>query len=659
MRTRIFMALALTLITCLTSSRLLATPGINTVRLSSFRSVLLADGKHSTDITATVRDSAGRQVSGNILVSFTTTAGLLSSNQAFTDGSGVARIRLTSASNPGVAHVVAIPTGGTPDTLDIEFTDDPSATYNGNNYMTFGGKAYLAYSTTDRVIECTGPNGGARMAFRNFEVTGDQVQYRCDDGIMRAHGNVILKRGKYVLNASKVFYSLVSGEGYAIAQDPNGTVKSVKFVGDMLVQTPISVPPPSSYMNMPALQVKLIIVAVGITYFPNDKLQFRRPKFYQDTVQILKLPYYELALHSDQLFTDQFISVGTSGFGLELPFYYNLTPTRSGEVILRHQQQIGRGVFSYQPGWAIDVVQSYNSVGDKRYEGAYGFTGLTRNDWDFRWNHSQEFGSNTQTSFDVQFPRHESVYADTNITQQFSKFRWGANLSAGRTFLSDQTYSTNGNLYLETQPKSLLSSKSMLYTVGTTFLSAHSQSLDPNIPGASETREGINFHTFSRPIQLDKHTTFTNSFTLGNTWAGHEGSGVTSLATLALDHSINRGGSLNVTYDLVIQPGTFYDTSGRHRISASYTYSRGKRMSLTVFGSGYLDSTNASLLADLTYRLDSHWRVLGSATLERFSDLSYKDFEMTLGRRIGTRELQLTYSTYLRRISFDFTATRF
>ena len=66
---------------------------------------------------------------------------------------------------------------------------------------------------------------------------------------------------------------------------------------------------------------------------------------------------------------------------------------------------LGRGYYATQPGWAIDVIQGYSSQGDHRYEGAYGFTNLTRGDWSFRFNHNQEFNSRTQGSFDLEFPR--------------------------------------------------------------------------------------------------------------------------------------------------------------------------------------------------------------------------------------------------------------
>ena len=195
--------------------------------------------------------------------------------------------------------------------------------------------------------------------------------------------------------------------------------------------------------------------------------------------------------------------------------------------------------------------------------------------------------------------------------------------------------------------------------MGTTFLSAHSASRDTSIPTASQTREGFKFHAFSRPIVIDKQTSLNESVTLGNTWAGHEGAGFTSMATLGVDHSFKRAGSLNLTYDLVVQPDTFIGSGGEHRFSASYSYNQLKKITFTVFGSAYADSANSSMLADLAYRLNPQWRIISAATLERYNNLTYTDYELTLGRRIGARELELTYSTYLKRLSLDYTATRF
>ena len=80
---------------------------------------------------------------------------------------------------------------------------------------------------------------------------------------------------------------------------------------------------------------------------------------------------------------------------------------------------------------------------------------------------------------------------------------------------------------------------------------------------------------------------------------------------------------------------------------------------MSLFGTTYLDSQNASFLADAAYRLNKDWRVLTSATLQTMPGQNFSDLEFTLGRRIGAREVQLTYSTFNHRLSFDLTATRF
>src|SRR5581483_6933791 len=279
-----------------------------------------------------------------------------------------------------------------------------------------------------------------------------RLQVRCDDLIVRASDNVVLKRGGHVFRASRLYYSLQSGQGYAIAE-LDDKLQPVVLSGERLRVEASPTPIPSSYMIFPELQVKLVIVARAITYFPGDRLQFRRPKFYQDQGQLLSLPYYELSLNSTELFSDQFISLGTSGFGLELPFYFNLSPRSTGIVYLRHQQQLGRSYYATDPGWSLDLVQGYSAQGSRRFEGAFGFTGLTRSDWGFRWTHSQEFNTATQASFYLDFPHHEGYFSSTNFSQQARAFRWGANIASGQTFTGPSASSFRSDVYVETQPK--------------------------------------------------------------------------------------------------------------------------------------------------------------------------------------------------------------
>lgn len=646
-----FYNLAVLLLILLALSHSAAGAGTLTVQLSATRMMLLADGKQSTEITALVRDG-GRPSTIPVDVQFQTTSGQLSEQRVLATG-GIARVRLTSSPIAGTAHVTAFIQSGGSDVIDVVFTDDPEATFGGNGYMSISASSYLAYSATDRVIEGQGKNGGAKLTYRNMEITADRLQLRCDDSILRAHDNVILKRGKHIIHASRLYYSLQSGQGYAI-MERQGKLKPVTLSGEAVVIQDSPTPIPSSYMYMLQTQIKLVIVSRGITYFPGDKLQFRRPRFYQDQQQIMSLPYYELPINSQELFSDQFISVGTSGLGLELPFYYNLTPRSTGILYLRHQQQLGRSYYSTTPGWSVDVIQGYNSQGDHRYEGAYGFTGLTRGDWGFRWTHNQEFNADTQGNFNLDFPQHQGVYSTAYFSQQSRAFRWGANLGAGQTFVSPLVTDLNSDFFAETQPKPL--SKNMMYVFGTDFSSGRTDSTGL---ATSDSTQTLTARAFTRPILLDRRTTLNNSFTVGQLWSSGGSSGMIGLASLSLDHTAPGGHVMTMTYDFVMRPNTSSETFGNHRVGVSYSLTSKKRFQATLFGSTFLDAKASSLFADAVYRLDGRWRILTSVTLQTFGSDSYNDIQFTIGRRVGARELQLTYSTYNKRLSFDMTATRF
>lgn len=625
------------------------------VRLRVTRTTLLSNGKDKTLIIAEVSDPSGRQAVSGVEVQFQTTLGTITPPRAATFGSS-AQAEL-SASVTGVARVTALVAGSVSNTVEILFTDDPEATFQGNNYVQISGSKYLVYSATDQVVEAIGKRPSARLTFRNTEITADHLQINCRDMIVRAQDNVTIRRGKNTAHVNRLYYSLSSGEGYAIAEQ-QGQLRTVFVSGMGLLMEPFTEILPNTFMKMAPMQVKLNVTAKNITYFPGDRLQFQHAKFYQDQTLLVTLPYYEMALNSPELFSDQFIKVGTSGLGLELPYYYNVSPHAMGIILLRHQQQIGRSSFSQDNGWGVDVAQSYSSSGDKHYDGAYGFTGLSRSDWGFRWTHNSEFSKNTQGAFYVDFPQHDSVFSSANFTQNLKTFRWQTTLSAGQSFGTAEN-SFRSNVYVETQPHRLDSKGGLSYTFGANYIGGAIHSTDPTVGSLSETTESLTFKAAARPRLLDKRTTFSNSFTIGHIWSNQGRNGLSTLASFSLDRTISGGSSLNLAYDYVDQPGGLLVASGKHRVGLTYSASAGKRFSMLIYGSGYLDTNESSLLGDVTYRLNNYWRLITSATLQKYQGQSYNDIEFTIGRRIGARELQFTYSTLYQRVSLDLTATRF
>ena len=650
------LALTSILLTCtlLFAQGAFAQAGQYIVSLRTSRPMLLANGRDRAIIIAEVRDASGRQAGNGLEVFFQTSFGTLSSTRAQTFG-GIAQVELTS-NIVGVAKVSAT-FRGVSNLLEVNFTDNPEEMYQGNNYLQVTGGSYNAYSVTDRTIEVLGKDGGSRVGFRNVVINADRMHVRCDDMIVRAINNVMIKRGKKTQKLSRLYYSLALGKGYAIAEY-KGRLQTVAISGNDLALEPLKNPIPNTFMALPTLQVRLVIVARSITYFPGEKLQFRQPKFYQDQVQLLTMPYYEMALNSEELFSDQFISVGTNGFGLELPIYAGLTPTSKTIFYLRHQQQVGRGYFSQSRGWSLDAFQGYNSVNGNRSEGTYGFTGLARGDWGFRWLHNHEFNAGTQGSMYLDFPQHQGVLSNINLNQQQKKIRWGTNFTAGQLFGGTGDRSIQNNFYAETQPRTFMRSKEMLYTFGTNLTNG-SATLSSGGNSYSESTQNINLRAFSKPIPLDKRWTLSHSYTFGQTFTNYGESGITTAASFSLDHVMQKGGTFNFTYDFLNAPASNFGVVGHHRIGVNYNISSSKRTQISIFGSAFADTPQSSILLDMVYRFNGDWRTIVTGTFQKFDGQSFNDLQLTLGRRIGARELQLTYSTFLKRISLDLTATRF
>lgn len=654
MSLKLVATLALILTCQLLSVRGFAQLGQYTINLRASRTMLLANGKDRAVVIAEVRDATGRPAGNGLEVLFQTSLGTLSIGRAQTFG-GIAQVELSS-NVVGVAKVTAT-YRGVSNVLEVGFTDNPDEMYQGTNYVQVGGGSYIAYSTTDRVIEILGSNGNSRVSYRNFVVTADRMHLHCDGLIVRAMNNVVLKRGKKSVNLSRLYYSLALGKGYAIA-DYQGRLQTVIVSGNDLAIEPLKTPIPNTYLSLPQLQVRLIVVASGITYFPGDKLQFRHPKFYQDKALLLSLPFYEMALNATELFSDQFISFGTNGFGLELPIYTSLAPGAKTVFYLRHQQQVGRGYFSQNRGWSLDAFQGYNSLGGSRSEGSYGFTGLMRDDWGFRWLHNHEFNSATQGSFYLDFPQHQGIYTNVSMNQQQKRIRWGNTLTAGQLFGGTNDRSFRNDLYIESQPRALARSKEMLYTFGTNL--TNGSSVLPSVKQSqNESTQNLNFRAFSKPIPIDNRWTLNHSYTVGQMFTNVGSSGVTTAATITADHVMHGGGALSLSYDLMYAPAGLYGNPGHHRLGMNYNLSTNKRIQVSLFGSAFVDADQASLLIDTIYKISGDWRAIITGTFQRFDSASFNDLQLTLGRRIGARELQLTYSTYLKRISLDLTATRF
>ncbi|MGC8666789.1 MAG: Ig-like domain-containing protein [Chthonomonadales bacterium] len=630
--------------------------GTPTIQLTASRMVVLADGRDTTEIIAEVRDATGSYVPDGTVVSFTTTRGMFVGGGAAQTRAGVARVRLSSQQT-GTATVTAAVVGRA-ESMDITFTNDPSETFQGNLFAAVQGGS-VVYSADYRVIEAVAKEGSsgskrpAHATYRNFEVLADRIQIDCNLNVLRASGNAVLRRGNHRVRCGKLFLQMIGGEAYAVAE-MGDRLRPVKITGPDLKMTvePNGIAP-ARFEMADLADSKLLITAQQVLLFPGQKLQFKRPHFYQDGQHLVSMPFYSLALMSNELFTDQFLTVGTQGIGLDVPLYYDLTPSSTGIFYIRHGERYGSSVYATRPGWSLDLLQGYNSLGGSgRYTGQFGFTGITRSDWGFRWTHSQEFTTDARGSFYLDFPQHRSVYGSANLTKQMGPVYAGLNISGNRSFAGFPSSGYDTELYLETLSKRL-GSTGYFYAVGTTT------ALQQVNSGPYRTRmqsQDVHARIYSNPFRLDRNTVLTSNFTVGNVWANH-GGGASVVASMAASRRLP-GASLQLAYDYTQGP-VLLATDGHHRLSLSLITTGSGRWSTAVSGSMMLDTTSSSLMANVSYTLAPRWHLSLASSLQRFMAGQYRDYELSIGRTLGARELVFSYSTFSHRIFFDLEAGRF
>lgn len=639
-----------------------AASGPPTISLTSSRFAALSDGRETLEIIAEVRDSSGRYAQDGTAVSFTTNLGIFAdggpSTQAAT-GSGSARVRLASQQK-GTATVTASVPGGGFQRLQILFTDDPAETFEGNAYVSVQASGSLIYAAAERVIEASSkPPGasehtlpGARLTYRSLEVLAERLQLDCTANTLRASGHVTLSRGKRQVTCARLFYNIMTGKGFAVMEQGR-TLAPVALEGHDIAVTPSEQGIAPRYFEMADLsEARLVIVARQILLFPGDKLQLKRPRFYEDGQHLFTLGYYSLSLYSAQLFSDQFLSLGTQGVGLDVPLYYDLSPVSKGLFRVRYGERYGSS-YARRPGFAMDVLQSYNSLARTgRYSGEFGFTGLSRGDWGFRWTHSQEFGLDTLTSMHVDFPQHRSVFGSANVSRRLGNLRLGLNGTANTTLTGIASSGTHADVYAETAPVKLKGTPAM-YAFGGNVSTTRLRSTSYRNYSLSE---GLRARLFTPSIRLDNATTLTNAISVGHLWNNSGSSGMSVIASVSGMRSLGGNRLVQMGYDYVHQPTPSYE--GDHRLSLSVGASEA-RFGAYLYNTVMLDTGALSLIGDLQFTVAPRWRLGLSASVQRYESGSYSDMVVGVARNIGGRDIVLSYSTFNHRIMLDMEATRF
>lgn len=667
---------------------------VTAIDLEAEKTLLRADGRSTSILTARVFDDRGAAVPDGTRIQFSTTLGRLDTLTAETRG-GFARVTLTAADQPGVATITAnLETGGAvPARRQITFSNDAQETNQGDRWLRIEKSSYIGYAlnlpnNAGPYLYAEDKNKHATLTYQGIKVVAQRFIVDTNRRAMRAEGGVVVEQGgvRRTYDRFRYDFELGTGDGERI-QEFKRTQVSIRMPGLIeTVRERDNVLPRDSWVIADISEAKFTVVAHAVALDFNSSLQFRHAVFYIEGQKTYSAPQHIMNLRQQSLYREQLMGVGANGMWLNLPYYYNVQPRGVGTLFLRRGAPFGSSVYSQRLGWNLDLEQSYNTGS---LEGQFQVLNLASKDRGMRLQHNQKLDKKTDASLFMDVVGGKDVFGSTQIGHNFSDFR--VNVSAALNRYRGFTDTASGTSIapsgdwrvqslMETYPKLIRPKARVRYTISG---AATEQRFFGSTSRTIKT-QNLGTRLSADPIKLDRQLTLTQSGVVGYTWvsapvgtSGVGSSGSSLQTTTALAQPVRWRsealGTFQLSYDFFQTPPLFIATGpttpttgvpvsnrqGRQRLSASTFLSKGEKWSFSLNGSRGLDTFQSTLFTETRIALTGPWYARLRLTQAQFTSIGYRDFEYSLIRSINGREVALYYSTIARRLQLDLTGLSF
>ncbi len=643
------------------------------IKLSSFPSMSVADGRSTAQITAYVRDATGRSVPDGTRVIFATTIGTFRESVVTTVG-GVARATLVAGGNAGVAAitVTALRGDSSPVTLTYEFVGDKSLLSSAKEYVEIVSGNALSYAADTRKIEAASPAQGVALRYRDISIDADAVQLNIPSYVLRAK-NAKMRIGKVVHVYSDLFFNLKQRKGFGTttfsayrveailpsggglafaAQTQTGDYQAAQpedRFGVVEIEGP-TIKPGRSPMGSPIFNFEDLsgspstITAKKVVIFPQKGVQFQKAEIMVGGARVMKLPLFELSFlaSSSPLVTDQMVNVNNNQLAVNYPYYLSLKPGQTSLLRFRTGERLGRGVGG-SGGAFLDYELNWNR-GDQM-EGGLTVSGLARNDWSIGARHFIRFDDRTTGFAQVDIPSGRSISGSSSVGRQFDGFQVNMSGSMTRSLRGIKYSAQDYSMIAEKDPTKVGQLPVRLYY----GLTATSSTND--LVGRSQHNVGLRLRGQSLQLPIDSSTSLTSSFSVSRFASNSSGPNMAFSGNITLSKRLSSTASLVGIYDYT-KDGFNDSILGQHRLSLQSYYNSG-RTNISIFASKSLDVDRLSYFGDLSYGLSRMWRLSSAYTLDRYKSDTYLDYTMGLGYQIGWREVGLVWSKATKRIGFQ------
>ena len=676
--------------------------GLIAIEVRAEREVARSDGRSRVVFFATLRDDRGAIVPDGTRVRFSIAGNGRLENLTATTVGGVARATVIAPDQPGSTTItvnldsagVAVPSSAT-----IRFTNDIDALASGAAWVRIEGTRYCGYAVgiagkSARLVYADGPERGASLRYRSLALKADRLQLDVQGNEILLEGDVRAQRGKLKLGYDLLSINLMTGRGVGFKESGAAVTVNLNDFSESLLDNP---PPRENFTFVSFNQSRtsasgekedippaIMVVASSLSVEPGKQVQFRKASVYLNGEKALKLPVYFMALNQQALFREQVIGAGPGGIAFDFPYYYNVGPKGIGTLHLRRGAQYGSSLYSFRPGWNLDMDHVYNNASNTS-QGAVQVLGLTARERGVRWQHAQKLGARTEASVFADAPSSRSLFATTQLSQGFSGFRVSMlgtgsqqrlsvpSAAQGGTGLSSSSGDLRLQFLAETDSKKLGKSP---FQYSFTAEQSRQSFFGSSATSPSATSEQYGVRVFGPQIKAIPGWNLSQTLSVGQATTRQGGratqNGLSLMATSTFGHGLRVRkksiGSMNLAYDYTRFPslipatpvGTGTTTifeSGHQRVRLG-TYLESGGATLTLNATQGLDSTQSTLLGDLSVPLRGPWRSHVRLTTTHTAGIGFRDTEFSLGRLVGQNEVALYYSTVAKRFQLDLSGGR-
>lgn len=632
------------------------------VRLSSFPSLTVADGRSTVTITADIRDQAGRKVPDGTQVVFTTTLGSFRDPVVRTNG-GLARGVLVASSIPGVAKITASALAfNSTSTLDFEFVADRQLLSSATEFIEVVGPRQVVYCTELRVLAASGLNRGVKLRFRDIEIEADDLQVQVPATIVRAR-KARLKIGQVDQQFDELYFRLNQRQGFGTTTfvDKRTVIRHNGWFAAPIEEereryglaevrtnglaAPSSPLPPDAFDFEDLTDSPTLIAAKKAVAFPRREVQFHQAEILVGGARAMRIPLFQVSLFGQSpILTDQIVNVYDNQLSVNYPHFLSLKPGMTSLLRFRWGERYGRSTTASSTGF-VNYELNWNRGDDM--EGGFVLSGIGRNDWGVGLRQYYRADERTVANVQLDLASLDSIYGSANLSRQFEGFSASLNANQARA-ISGQLFNSSGySMIVERDPMKVGTLPMRLYL----GLSATHTKTESRFASNEATRYGTRARMQFLPMRPDSQSTLNASFMVEALGGDTSRSGLAYTADLSLGRQLGRSGSALLTYNFN-DDGFNSRLLGRHSMSIQTFLSSG-RLGLSAMANQALDVERSTFLIDASYRVSDLWRLSYSYTFNRYFGDSYLDYSAMIGYRLGVREVGLIYSHRTRRIGFQ------